>query len=107
MAEAHQMVESLKSGEEEAHIQIYNYKANGSGFWNDLYIYGYVHEDDLMDDEPPLPAYHVAFLKEIKSGKITNEEREIQSRRSKEIFKLKRLVSQCCEANLFPGSETL
>lgn len=60
--QAHDMVKTLRSGEQEAHIQIYNYKASGQGFWNDLYVYGYVHENDL---EGALPDYHVAFLKEV------------------------------------------
>lgn len=100
MVKARRMVDALISGQEEAHVQLYNYKANGQGFWNDLYIYGYVHEDDAEDEELPRPDYHVAFLGEMKSEQPTGDEIHLQSERSKEIFKLKRLIAQCCEAHL-------
>lgn len=91
--QAHDMVKTLRSGEQEAHIQIYNYKASGQGFWNDLYVYGYVHENDL---EGALPDYHVAFLREMPSQNLmATDEKKILSQRTKEIIELKRLMSQC------------
>jgi len=98
--EVRRMTKLLRLGEEEAHIQIYIYKARGEGFWNDLYIHGYVHEDNLDDETPPLPEYHVAFLQEMKTGTLTDDEIEIKAGRSREIFRLKRLIFESCEVSL-------